>query len=231
MDYCYKLVKASVVKTCGSLVVDAKTTKGNDVCAFCGAAEVASLCLPQTTVWLKETSIPTRIVRYNVAFVDTPDGIVFANPKYNRYLFKEAFDEHLLPDFESYTDCMALNDNDNAKGIDFELTQKNGKKCFVYVMSIYDKFDGRAVFPTNVSFFEIKIFEEMKKQIEKGNDAYVVMIVPRQSCCEAKFVWNINESAAAMFFDAAQSGIKFLSYGCNIAKNSIKISHKLEILY
>ena len=231
MDYCYKLVKATVTKACGKLIVDAKKADGKEVSAFCGAAEAVNLCLPQTTVWLKETSVPNRVVRYNVAFVDAGNEIVFANPKYNRYLFKEAFDDKILQDFESYSSCTALNDNDDAKGIDFVLTNKSGKKCFVYVMSVYDKLGGRAVFPNNVDFFEIKVFEEMKKQIENGNEACIFIIVPRQNCSEVKFVWNLNENAAAMFFDAAQNGIKFLSYGCKIAKNNIKISDKLQILY
>jgi DNA-binding sugar fermentation-stimulating protein len=123
--------------------------------SFCGAFEISSICKPHTRLLLKRTSNKKRLVKYNIAFVYTPEGLVFSNPKYNRTLFKEAFDDKILQDFESYSDCTALSDNDDAKGIDFVLTNKSGKKCFVYVMSVYDKFDGRAVFPNNVDFFPI----------------------------------------------------------------------------
>ncbi len=231
MEYNYKLLTAEVIEVCNNLIIDAKLEDSQQVAAFCGAVEVAKMCKPGMRLLLKRTSNSKRLVKYNVAFIETESGIVFANPKYNRQLFQEAFENNVLDDFAEYNTCIPLNINDNVSGIDFELRSDDGKKCFVFVTSLYEKQEGYAVFPQAINFFEMKILEEMKKHQKNGDDVCIFMIVPRDDCISAKFVWNLNALAAASTFEAAKNGIKFLCYGCNVAKNHIEISRKMEILY
>lgn len=232
MEYNYSLLPAKVVGVCNKLIVDAKLQNSKTVSAFCGAMEIADLCEKDTKIWLKRTSQPHRIVKYNVAFVETPNGIVFANPKYNRQLFLEAFENGVLTDFAEYDLCEQLNAAHNANGLDFELKNAQGdKSCFVFVTSLYYKQEDKAVFPYNINFFEMKIFEELEKKQAEGAKVCIFIIVPRQDCLSAKFLWNLNPVAAAAIFDAAKKGIDFLCYGCRIEKNRIEIDKKMEIIY
>lgn len=231
MDYNHKLLQAEVVECYNDLIVDVKLSDGQTMSAFCGAVEAAEMCKPGMPVWLKRTSKNKRLIKYNLAFVQTPEGIVFANPKYNKQLFAEAFEKKLLPEFENYTDCRPLENTDSPEGLDFELTAADGKKAFVFVTSVYNKQDGTAVFPHAINFFEMKMLEAMAAQRKKGAETYIFMIVPREDCMSARFVWNLDPVAAAAMFDAAQNGLNFLCYGCKIAKNKVEINRKMEILY
>lgn len=231
MDYNYKLLRAETVECYNDLIVDAKLKDGQVFPAFCGAVEIAEMCRAGTPLLLKRTSKNKRLIKYNIAFVQTPEGIVFANPKYNKQLFKEAFDNGVLTDLAGYDTCRPLKSSENPEGLDFELTAPNGKKCYVFVTSVYNKQNGCAVFPHAINFFEMKMFEEMARRIRQGHEACIFMIVPREDCVSARFVWNLDAQAAAAMFDAAQNGLKFLCYGCKIAPNRIEINRKMEILY
>lgn len=220
-----------MVSVCNNLIVDATLEDGQMVTAFCGAIEVAGMCKPNTPILLKRTSNTSRLIKYNVSFVKTSEGTIFANPKYNRKLFEEAFEKGLITDLKNYTNCRSLGERTKTNGLDFELTDPNGKKAFVFVISIYDKQNGNAVFPNNINFFELKMLEEMKKRRDAGAETYAFIIVPREDCLSAKFSWSLNPRAAAALFDAAQDGLNFLCYGCKLAKNSIELDRKMEILY
>ena len=231
MEYNYKLLKAEVEQVYNKLIVDAKTGDGKSVTAFCPAMEIAEVCKKGMKIWLKKTSLQDRLIKYNVAFVETSDGVVFANPKYNRQLFQEAFAKGILSDFDGYDKCNPLGAQDNAKGLDFELVAENGEKCFVFVTSIYDKIEGCAAFPHAINFFEMQMFSEMQRLKLSGHKVCVFMIAPRSDCVNAKFVWSLDAVAAAAIFEAAKNGVNFLCYGCKIEKNNIEINRKMDILY
>lgn len=231
VDYNYKLLPAEVVRVYNKIIVDARLDNGDVVAAFCGAPEIAEMCVSGSRLWLKRTSRGKRLVKYNISFVQTPEGLVFANPRYNRQLFQEAFHNGVLADFKEYSSCKLLSTDENVNGLDFELTNDAGKKCFVFVVPLYSKKDGCVVFPRNISFFEMKMIEEMKRRKQNGADTYVFMIVPREDCCSAKFIWSADTQGAALVFEAAENGLNFLCYGCKIAKNRIEITHKLNIVY
>ena len=231
MEYKYKLLKATVEEVCNNLIVDARLDDGQKVTAFCGAPNIAEQCKEGTVIWLKRTSNPTRLVKYNVAFIETDGTLVFANPKYDKQLFLEAFENDILEEFEKYDECTSLENEDEARGIDFVLSNANGEKCLVYATSIYSKRGSYAVFPHNINFYEMKVFEEMMKRKKQGYETYVFLISPREDCMDAKFVWDISTLASGAVYNAAQNGVNFICYSCNVDKECIEIDHKLDILY
>jgi DNA-binding sugar fermentation-stimulating protein len=231
VEYNYKLLAAKVESVYNNLIVDVRLENGELVTAFCCAMEIADMCKPKTTVWLKRTSQSKRLVKYNIAFVHTPEGMVFANPRYNRQLFQEAFEAGILTELSDYTSCRALSAEDKAHGLDFELMAPSGKKGYVFISSIFSKSNGCAVFPHKINFFEMELLEEMRARRRAGNDVFVVMIVPREDCISAKFSWTVDPIAAAQLFETAKGGVNFLCYGCKIAKNRVELNRKMEILY
>ena len=231
MQYDHKLLQAEVVEVYNRLIVDAKLANNKIVSALCSAPEIADMCKPGTKILLKRTSRPKRLVKYNISFIYTPQGMVFANPRYRYQLFQEAFQNGLLTDFAEYNHCRKLSEAENIKGLDFELCGDNGKRSFVFVIPVYNKSNGMAIFPYDINFFEISMIEEMKLLRQRGFDTYIVMIVPREDCVAAKFVWNLDARAAAVLFEAAKNGLNFLCYGCKIDKNNIEINRKMAILY
>lgn len=231
MEYNYKLLKAYTESVCNNLIVDAKLEDGQKVTAFCGAPNIAEQCKEGRVIWLKRTSNTSRLVKYNVAFVEIDGSLVFANPKYDKILFTEAFENDLINEFDKYDEYLALETEGKYCGIDFELSNSKGEKCYVYATSIYSKRNADAVFPHTINFFEMKVFEELIKRKKQGHEACVFLIVPRNDCLNARFVWDISSLASGAVYNAAQNGINFICYSCNVSKNLIEIDHKLDILY
>ena len=231
MEYNHKLLQAEVIAPYNNLIIDTKLADGQVITAFSGATEIAEMCAKGTTVWLKRTEKKYRLIKYNIAFVKTPEGLIFTNPKYNRQLFQEAFENGVLSDLKEYTTCRSLGKTSASSCIDFELSNEIGKKAFVFVTSIYNKQNGCAAFPNAINFFQIRMLEEMYRLKQSCAETYVFMIVPREDCISARFVWNLDPRAAASLFEAAKNGLNFLCYSCKINKNAIEINQKLDILY
>ena len=77
----------------------------------------------------------------------------------------------------------------------------------------------------------MKIFEELAHKKKQGDEACVFIIVPREDCVDAKFVWDISTLASSAVYKAAQDGVKFICYSCNVKKDKVEIDNKLDILY
>ena len=115
--------------------------------------------------------------------------------------------------------------------IDFELSNDKGEKCYVFIANMYHKDKGSAIFPAQVSFFELQMFEEMHRLRRQGHKTKVFMIAPRQDCLDVRFSWSIDPVSAAKIFDEAKNGLEFICYGCKIDKKGISIGRKLNISY
>ena len=71
----------------------------------------------------------------------------------------------------------------------------------------------------------------MMKIKKRGIDVCVFLIAPREDCLDAKFIWDMDSLASGAVYNAAQNGIEFICYGCNIKKNCIEVDHKMNIVY
>lgn len=230
MDYEGILTAGNITDIIGDLIIEVEDAKGKVEPAFCGAVEVAGMCRPGMQVLLTKTENDQRIIKQNILFVKTDDGWLLADPKYNRTLFKEAFANKKISDFAEYKSYRSLK-AEEAGGIDFELSGDDEKKAFVFVTPIYHQKDGYAIFPQKINFFEIKMLEALQKKVAAGAKGYILMIAPREGCEKAKFVWDIDPTAAAAMYDAKQNGINFICYGCKIEDNGISLGEKMEIVY
>ncbi len=230
MNYDGELAAGKIVRVIGDLIVDVKDANDKEEPAFCGAVEIAEMCKPEMQVLLVKAKNNQKIIKKNVLFVKTDEGWILADPKYNRSLFKEAFSRKQMPDFKEYNSYRSLK-AEEAGGIDFELSGENDEKAFVFVTSIYHKKDGYATFPQKINFFEIKMLEALHQKIANGAKGYIMMIAPREDCTKAKFVWDIDPTAAAAMYDAKQNGVNFVCYGCKIEDDGISLGDKMEISF
>lgn len=231
MDLNYELIKARVVNCYNSLIIDVKLSDDSIVPVFCASSEAVALCCKNLGVSIKRTENKSRKIKYELVYINRNEGVIFVEPSINRKLFIEAFEQKRLPDFAAYTDCRAIERDDHMFHIDFELSNNNGEKCFVFIENVYNKIGGFSVFPAGINFFELEMFEEMARLRALGHSTAVFMLVPRQDCTEAKFSWNLDPVAAAKIYDEAKNGLKFVCYGCILDKKSVSIAAKMKILY
>ena len=227
-----KLIKGKIVHRYKSLIMDVELSTGECVPVFCPEGDLATeIHKVGNVVYVSKAKDKRRKISYNLELIDTSSGIVLANSGHNLEMFMEAFHAGLLPDFNDYSRIRMIEPSENIHHIDFELSDENGNKCYVFITDMYHKIGVSAVFPAQVSFFEMQMFEEMHKLRQKGHKTKVFMIAPRQDCLDVKFSWSIDPSSAARIFDEAKNGLEFVCYGCKIDKSGISIGKKLEIKF
>ena len=231
LKYRHPLFPATVVKRYNSMIIDIKLSDDSVVPAFCARKEINSICTDGMEVLVKRSTNKNRIIKYKIEYINKDGRLIFTSPRYEERLFKEAFGSKVISEFSRYTDCRRIEPDDHLPHIHFELTDTSGGKCFVFITTLYGYQGGKAIFPIGIDFFEIEMFEEMRKLRANGHETYVFMIVPQNNCFEAKFVWNAAPVAAAKLFEEAKNGLKFISYGCNVDKTNVSIAEKIEITY
>lgn len=231
MEFNTELIKAEVFGRYKRLIVDVKLRSDDIVPAFCSDDNIfPNLYVRGADVWISRNPGKFRKLRYEVQMVNKGDGLVMVNQRRSPQLFADAFKERKMPDFEMYSKIRHLTTVDRLPHVDFELSRAD-EKCYVSLRPIYNKVDGCAVFPSKVNYLDIEMFEEMKKLRGQGHRTVVFLLVPRMDCPETKFSWTIDPISAARIFEEAKSGLEFVSYGCNLDKKSITISHKMNIRY
>lgn len=225
------LIKATVVGKYNGVIIDAKFADGSVRPIFCSAYDIVQMCVPGTVVYAGSTAGKCRKIPYELEFIEQNGGLIYGCPNRNNDLFEEAFNERRIPEFAAYSLCRRLDAADHLPHIDFELSSPGGDKCFVFVTNVYHKFGAGAVFPTEVNFFEMEMFEEMQELRAQGHKTCVFMIMPRTDCNEIHFSWKYSPLAAAKIFDAAKNGLNFIGYGCNIDKKRVTLSQIIPIVY
>lgn len=225
------LETAEIIGKYNKLIIDARLPDGKIVQVFCSSYDIYNICNIGTTIYINKRQGESYRIPYEIEFVLQDSKLIYAKPNCNNNLFEEAFVKGVFAEFSDYTDCHRLQATDNLPHLDFELSNSQGDKCFVFVTNIYQKQGSSAVFPSEVNFFEFEMFEEMRKLRSQGYKTCVFMIVPRTDCYDIRFSWKLCPFAAGKIFEEAKNGLNFIGYGCNITKMSVTLSHNIPILY
>lgn len=229
VDINEEIIKAEVVGRYKRLIVDVKLRDDSIVPVFCSDDCIfPNLYEKGAEIWISKIRNKLRKLRYEVQAVNKGDGWVMVNQRIVPKLFVEAFKNRKMDDFRQYTKIRHMTLADKLPHLDFELSN-NQEKCLVSLRPIYNKQDGKAVFPSKVNFFDMEMFEEMKQMRAKGWRTVVVLIVPRMDCLETKFSWIIDPISAARIYEEAKNGLEFVCYGCKLDKKSITITDKMNI--
>lgn len=231
MEFEREFIRAKVVARYKNLIVDVRLPDGELVPVFCPDENVMpNIYTRGADIWISRAENEERILRYEAEIVNRGEGMVMVNDRYNLKLLTEALKDKKIAEFVRYSKVRKINVFDKLPHVDLELSNAEGEKCYVCIAHVYNKQDGRIVFPSKTSFFEMEMYEELRRMRQAGYRTVLFVLAPRADCAEAQFVWNLNPSIAARIFDEAKNGLEFVCYGCKIDKKSITIENKLNII-
>lgn len=232
LDFAKNLIKGNIVSIYKNLILDVKLKDERVISAFCPEIDyMNNLYIKGVDVWLSENNDPRRKLKYEVQMINKGEGLIMVNSTHIKDLFIEAFNNAVLTDFSQYNRLRKIEHGEDVAYANFEFSNNKGEKCYAYVTGFYNKVGPYVVFPSFINFYEMEMFAELRDLRAKGYKTAVVLIASRMDCLEAKFVWNIDQVAAAKIFDEAKNGLNFFCYGCNIDQRSVIISQKMKILY
>lgn len=232
VDFANTLIKGNILTTYKNLILDVKLKDCSVVSAFCPEIDyMNNLYVKGVDVWLSENEDAHRKLKYEVQMINKGEGLILVNSTHIKDLFVEAFNVGILTDFSQYNSLRKIEHGEDVVYANFEFSNSKGEKCYAYVINIYNKVGPYVVFPSFINFYEMEMFAELRSLRKNGYKTAVVLIASRMDCVEAKFVWNIDQVAAAKSFDEAKNGLNFFCYGCNVDQRSVTISKKMKILY
>ena len=232
MEFGAKLQHGKIVSLYKSLILDVELDNREVVPVFCPEGDDGGrLFVPGAEVWVTRNRDTRRKLRYECQLLNRGEGLVMVNPSFYEDMFLEAYDNDRLEDFRAYTSIQKVCNDNALRYVRFELSDNNDRRLYLAFGSIYKKQGPYAVFPASLTFFDFETMEEMKKLRQQGHRTAFVLIAPRMDCLEAKFVWNLNPTAAARVFEEAKNGLEFFCYGCKIDKKSVTIADKMKINY
>ncbi len=225
------LTTAKVIGKYNRLILDVELENKSVIPVFCSCYDVAEMCQVGTIVYISKRKNNKLRLEYEVEFVVQDTKLVYAHPNRNNDLFAEAFNNGKIPELSEYNQCRRVETSDKLAHIDFVLSNSRGEKCFVFITNIYKKIGSDVVFPSEINFFELEMFEEMEQLRIQGHKTCVFMIVPRSDSYSIHFSWKLSPLAAGKIFEEAKNGLNFIGYGCNINKMSVTLSDNIPILY
>lgn len=232
MEFEREFIRAKIVARYKNLIVDVRLPDGELVPVFCPDENVMpNIYTRGADIWISKAENEERILRYEAEIVNRGEGMVMVNDRYNLKLLTEALKDKKIAEFVRYSKVRKINVFDKLPHVDLELSNVDGEKCYVCIVHVYNKQDGRIVFPAKTSFFEMEMYEELRRMRQAGHRTVLFVLAPREDCAEAKFVWNLNPSAAARIFDEAKNGLEFVCYGCKVDKKGITVENRLNIVY
>lgn len=232
MNFSGELIKGVIEGSYKNLILDVRLENGDVVPVFCPELDYRqNLYIKGVEIYVTPVFDPRRYLKYETQLINKGEGLIMVNPSYADKLFSEAFDAGVLTDFSAYTRRHRVEYGDEVQYSNFILSGNQDRKCYVYVVNIYNKQGPNVVFPSFINFFEMEMFDELRRMRGQGHETAVMLIVPRMDCADIKFSWNIDPMAAAKIFDEAKNGLKFCGYGCNITDKSVSITRKMKILY
>lgn len=234
MNYKNPLITGRIKGLYKDLILDVELENGDIVQALCPESNFKNMLYKnEITAYLTQSQDTRRRVGYICQMIDKGDGLVFINYKYKNILFIEGFAHGIMAeDFGGYNHIREIrNDDEELKHVNFELRDDNNSKAYVYVANIYNKQGTEIVFPSTINFFELEMLEELRRMRYNGHESYICLIVPREDCMDARFVWNQNPIAAAKLYEEIKNGLKLCCYSCNVNEKSVSITKKMRILY
>lgn len=233
MEYKTQLITGTIKNIYKNIILDVELDDGNLCSAFCPEKDFKNqLYRPGGRVYLTRSGDIRRRVSHICQMVGRDNHLIFVNYKYKNTLFAEAFQKGVLQqDFGRYQYIREIKRGETLKCVNFELLNDAGERAYIYVVNIFNRQEDDVVFPSTINFFELEMFEEMRRLRENGSETFVCLLVPREDCQNARFVWGQDPIAAAKIYDEVKNGLKFCCYGCNVSETTVAVTEKKTILY
>lgn len=231
MKFPGKLKRGIIIENYKNLIADVRLDSGETFPVFCPETDrISQLYSKNSEVWILKNDNENRKIKHEIVLSNKGEGFIMVNPKFMNEVFLEAFKAGKITDFDKYTSIKELEES-TQNHLSFELSNKKGEKCFICIGIVYHKAGANIVFPTFLDFREMTIHHEMENLRKQGFETCIVFIAPRMDFLDIKFSWSLDPVAASQTYEEAKKGLKFVCYGCNLDKNGIEISKKIDIVY
>lgn len=202
------LLKATMIKRYKRFFADVKLD-GQIVTAHCPNTGSLKSCWEEgRTAYISESDNPERKLKYTLEITESPTGaLVGVNTSWPNKLVKEAFENKVIQDWESFKDFQSEVKISKETRLDACLTNAKGKKRYIEVKNVTLERDGVACFPDAETTRGQKHLIELMKLVDEGHEAEVVFTIQRGDCKHFSAAEDLDPEYAKLLVQAKKKGV------------------------
>lgn len=202
--------------------VDARQEKVH----LANSGRLATVLLAGRRVWLQPAPAAGRQTRYDLALVDTGEGLVSVDARVPEELVGEALEERRLPHFQEYVTFRrgaAL----EGRRLDFRLSGAPGE-CLLEVKSCTLVHQGRALFPdapTLRGMEHLKLLARCRRRCA----AAVVFVVQMENADSLSPNSRIDPAFGAALQEAHEAGVLVCAFKCKVTPHEVELAGEIPV--
>ncbi len=236
MEFPRPLVRARFVRREKRFTIHALGEDGTPLLAHTNNTGRMSGCLaPGATIWLSPAANPARKLPFTLELVETlPAGtLVGVNTGLANKLVAEAWAGGLLAGLGEYSEIRAeVPYGQQGSRADFLLTghhQEPGRRCWLEVKNVTLAQDGHAAFPDAPTARGRKHLQELREQVEQGDEAVLIFCIQRQDAWTVGPAWSIDPEYGHLLREVMDAGVRVLGAGCVVSPTGIAIREAVPV--
>lgn len=230
MKFTPPLVRGRLIRRYKRFLSDIELTNGEQITAhIANPGAMTGLAEPGMEVWLSKSDNPKRKLAYSWELVRVGRHLVGINTSLTNKLAEEALAQDVIPELSGYDTIRREVRYGTNSRVDFLLTAKRRKDCYVEIKHVTLKRGQLADFPDSVTARGTKHLNELAKMTQAGARAVMLYIVPRRDCRAFSVAADIDPAYAEALVIARTHGVEVLCYVCRITTRGIWVENPLKI--
>jgi sugar fermentation stimulation protein A len=239
MNFTFNVEPATFLERPNRYVIHARLHgSGEVVRAHCpDPGRLQELLIQGAVVHLDEAGILTRRTTHTLRFVEHPEHgqLVSLNTQLPNAVFREGWESGFFPQFFGYTQMrrevsLPASQSGVTSRIDFQLSDEDGRICWVEVKSASLVIDGVARFPDAPTLRGRRHLDELSELVHAGEGAAVIFIVQRPDAVRFSPFTERDPAFAAALARAADSGVSIHAYTCALTTQSIQLAQEIPVV-
>lgn len=210
-------------------LADVRLQTGEIVTAHCANSGAMTHCsTPGRTVWISHDPSPKRKLAYTWYLIRMEESLVGIHTQIPNRLVALSLEKNAVPELAGY-DFLKKEVRAGDSRIDFLLTGKGKKDCFVEIKNCTQIFHGLAAFPDAVTTRGKRHMEELAKLVQAGFRSVVFFLVQREDAHGFRPAAEIDPAYAEALGKAHKKGVEILCYDVRMDLEGIALRQALPI--
>ncbi|MCQ4794444.1 DNA/RNA nuclease SfsA [Anaerofustis stercorihominis] len=222
------IVKATFIERPNRFIANCKIGDTVETVHVKNTGRCRELLKKGAVVYLEKSDNPNRKTKYDLISVYKKDILFNMDSQIPNKVFKEALENKIinLEGFEGELFIKSESTYGNSR-FDFYVESKE-HKAYIEIKGVTLEEEGIAMFPDAPTLRGIKHINELVKAHKDGYEAYIIFIIQFKGA--KYFTPNpVHDDFINALKKARENGVNILAFDCDITKNEIKASKKIDV--
>lgn len=211
---------------------------GEPISAHCpDPGRLRELLIPGVTVHVSPATNPARKTAWDLRFVEHPeDGqLISLDSRLPNQLFGEGLATGFFAPFRDATNfqrevSVDLPVHNGVRSrIDYRLTDRDGRICWIEVKSATLVVDRHTYFPDAPTTRGRRHVDELKALVATSDRAAVTFIVQRPDADSLSPNWETDPDFAQALVDAHAAGVELYAYTCGLTTTKVWLDRQIDV--